>query len=416
MAELAKLENRPSTQRGSTPLWAIVAIIVVLVLAVWGIYSRLHSRSELGKATNAESAPTVSITKIEAAAPTEELVLPANVQAFSDAPIYARTSGYLKRWLVDIGGPVSKGQLIAEIDAPEVDQQLSQAESDLKTAEANEALSRTTAERWQALLQTQSVSKQENDEKTGDLQAKQALTASARANVKRLKDMQNFERIVAPFDGTITARNTDIGQLIGNTSTGVELFHISDLRKLRVYVLVPQPNAPAMQKGLEADLRFAERSDHAYPAKIVRTADALDPVSRTLQVELEVDNSKGELFPGSYAEVHFKLPVPDGALRVPANALIFRGKGLMVGTLSSDNHVELKPVTVGRDFGTSLEITSGLSVGESVIVNPPDSLAQGVLVRVAPPSKSTDSSSSPTAKPGAGGDAKSGASDTKKPQ
>ncbi|MDB5987830.1 MAG: efflux transporter periplasmic adaptor subunit [Nevskia sp.] len=385
---MAELGTGSSRQRGAASLWTIVAIAVVVLLAVWGIFSRLHARSELRKSTDADSAPTVAVVKIDDTPPAEELVLPGNVQAFADAPIYARTNGYLKRWLVDIGTPVKSGQLLAEIDAPEVDQQYHQAQADLDTAQANETLARSTSERWKGLLETESVSKQETDEKRGDFEAKQALTASARANLKRLQDTQGFQRIVAPFDGTITARNTDVGQLIGSTSGGVELFHISDLRKLRVYVQVPQPYAPAMQVGLAADLRFAERAAQAYPAKIVRTADALEPNSRTLLVQLEVDNSQGELFPGAYTEVHFKLPVPAGALRIPANALIFRSAGLMVGTLSADHHVVLKPITVGRDFGTSLEVTGGLSAGESVIVNPPDSLAQGVLVRVAQPSQS----------------------------
>jgi len=401
---MVEFETSRSRQRGAISLWTVAAIAVVLLLAGWGIFSRLYARSELRKSTDDQAAPTVAMVKLDSAPPAEELVLPGNVQAYADAPIYARTSGYLKRWLTDIGTPVKAGQLIAEIDAPEVDQQLHQAQADLATAQANETLSKSTAERWKGLLATDSVSKQENDEKIGDLEAKQALTASARANLKRLQDTQGFQRIVAPFDGTITARNTDVGQLISNSSAGVELFHISDLRKLRVYVQVPQPYAPAMQIGLGADLRFAERAAQAYPAKVVRTADALEPASRTLLVQLEVDNSKGELFPGAYAEVHFKLPVPAGALRIPANALIFRAAGLMVGTLDADQHVVLKPITVGRDFGTSVEVTSGLTAGESVIINPPDSLAPGVRVRVA--AAGPASSSKPAAQPAAATDAK----------
>ena len=390
---MAELEHRPSHRQAGLSLPVLIAIVAVLLLAAWGIFSRLHSRSELRKTTDADALPTVSLVKIDATPPEEKLVLPANVQAYADAPIYARTNGYLKRWVTDIGTPVKAGQLLGEIDAPEVDQQLNQARADLATAEANESLSRSTAERWKGLLETESVSKQETDEKTGDFASKHALTESARANLKRLQDTQGFQRIVAPFDGTITARNTDVGQLINSSSGGVELFHISDLRKLRVYVQVPQPYAPSMKIGLSADLRFAERIDQPYPATIVRTADALDANTRTLLVELQVDNSKGELFPGSYAEVHFKLPVAAGTLRVPANALIFRGIGLMVATVDGSQHVVMKPVTVGRDFGTSLEVTSGVAAGDAVIINPPDSLAQGVEVRVAQPQKPAEAAS-----------------------
>jgi RND family efflux transporter MFP subunit len=360
---------------------ARTAVVAVVIVAVLGIAIRLENRFMLRRASERQSVPTVAVTKASTAPRGEDLVLPGNVEAFVSAPIYARTSGYLKRWLVDIGTPVKAGQVLAEIDTPEVDQQLVQAQADLRTAEANETLSRSTAERWQALLKTDSVSKQEADEKSGDLASKQAQTAAARANLQRLHDLQNFQRLVAPFDGTITARNTDVGQLVSNGS-GTELFHIADLRKLRVYAQVPQPYAPRMQKGLAADLVFAERPDEKFPASVVRTADALDPASRTLLVELQVDNAKGELFPGSYCEVHFKVPSAANVVRVPANALIFRGEGTMIATVRPDNHVAINKVTIGRDFGTELEVVAGLAPGASVIVSPPDSLQDGAQVRV----------------------------------
>lgn len=399
-----------SQARSPHRLRSFAAIAVVLLLAGWGIFSRLQARAELRRSTESEAIPTVALTLVDAAPPSEELVLPGNVQAYMDAPIYARTNGYLKRWLVDIGGRVTAGQLLAEIDTPEVDQQLLQAQADLRTAQANESLARSTAERWKVLLETESVSKQETDEKLGDYAAKQALTASARANLQRLHDLQGFQRIVAPFAGTITARSTDVGQLVSSAG-GSELFHIADLRRLRVYAQVPQPYAPATRIGIEATLHFAERPGESWPAKIVRTADALDPSSRTLLTELEVDNAKGELFPGAYTEVHFKLPTQGGA-RMPANALIFRAQGLMAATLGADNKVALKPITVGRDFGSSLEIVDGLKVGERVIINPPDSLSAGETVRVAqaaptgggassgkPDTASSDKSQAPDAEP-----------------
>jgi RND family efflux transporter MFP subunit len=366
-----------------------VAVVVVIVVAVLGIVSRLESRYMLRRAGEHSAVPTVAVAKAVAGPRSQELVLPGTVQAFVSAPIYARTSGYLKRWHVDIGQEVKAGQLLAEIDAPEIDQQLLQAEADARTAEANEKLARSTAERWAALLKTDSVSKQDADEKAGDYAAKKAAAASAQANLHRLHDLQGFQRIVAPFEGTITERNTDIGQLVANGS-GRPLFSIADLRKLRVYVQVPQPYAPATRAGIGANLVFAERPNQKYPAKIVRTADALEPASRTLRVELEVDNSKGELFPGAYTEVHFQMPASTATVRVPANALLFRAEGAQVATVGADSHIVLKSITIGRDFGNELEILSGLEPTDTVVVNPPDSLESGVEVRVLQPAAPAD--------------------------
>jgi RND family efflux transporter MFP subunit len=361
-----------------------LAIGVVGFVAVFGILSRLESRYMLRHANELASMPTVAVVKAVAGPRTQELVLPGTVEAYVSAPIYARTNGYLKQWLVDIGAQVKAGQLLAEIDAPEVDQQILQAEADARTAEANESLAHSTAERWQTLLKTDSVSKQEADERSGDYAAKKAAAASAQANLHRLHELQGFQRIVAPFDGTVTERNTDVGQLVSNGS-GRALFTVSDLRKLRVYVQVPQPYAPSTRIGLAADLVFAERPTQKYPAKIVRTADALDPASRTLRVELEVDNAKGELFPGAYTEVHFQTPASATTVRIPAGTLLFRTEGTQVATLTPDNHVELKSVNLGRDFGTELEVLSGLEPNEMVVLNPPDSLEAGVQVRVIQP-------------------------------
>ena len=313
-------------------------------------------------------------------------MLPGTVQAFIEAPIYARTSGYLKVWLTDIGSEVTKGQLLGEIETPEVDQQLSQAVADLATARANEALSNTTNTRWKGLLATESVSKQDADEKAGDAAAKKAAADSAAANVSRLRELESFKRVVAPFAGVITSRNTDIGALINaGQSAGSELFRIADTRKLRIYVQVPETYAAATRPGLEAELHFAEQPHKAYAAKTVRTSNALSPSLRTLQVELELDNAGREIFPGAYAEVHFKLPASAESLRLPANTVLFRSAGLQVAVVDKQRRIKLKSIVQGRDFGNTIEVLSGIEPDDVVVLNPPDSLTDGVIVRIAPP-------------------------------
>jgi RND family efflux transporter MFP subunit len=370
--------------------YAWIALIVAIVLGVWGEVSRVLARSELVKQNVDAAIPTVTTTTAEPSAAGEELVLPGAVQAFIEAPIYARTNGYLKSWNTDIGTQVTKGQLLAQIETPEVDQQLTQAQADLATARANENLSKSTNVRWQGLLATQSVSKQDADEKAGDAAAKTAAADSASANVARLRDLESFKRVVAPFTGVITARNTDVGALINaGQSTGTELFRIADTHKLRIYVRVPELFAAATMPGLEAALHFTEHPNRIYPAKIVRTSNSLDPTLRTLQVELQLDNDKGEIFPGAYAEVHFKLPPNAESLRLPANTVLFRSAGLQVATLDSQQRVKLKSIVQGRDFGNSIEVLSGLAPHETVVLNPPDSIADGVQVRIAAPDAAT---------------------------
>ncbi len=386
--------RRPAARMGISRSAAILALAVVLLLGASGIAARLHNRAELARRAEENATPVVAVVSVKAAPPTQELVLPGTVEAYVDAPIYARTNGYLKRWLVDIGAQVKAGDLLAEIDTPEVDQQLRQAEADLVQAEANEKLARSTAERYRKLLVTDSVSRQDADDRRGDWEAKQALLKAAQANVQRLRDTQAFQRIVAPFDGTITTRRVDVGQLVSN-GAGNELFHIADLRKLRIYVQVPQNYAPSARPGVAAEVRFAERPTQPYSATIVHTADALDPAARSLLTELQVDNANGELFPGAYAEVHFKLPGPAGTIRVPANALLFRAEGPQVATLQGEDRVALKSVVLGRDFGTELEVLSGVAPQERVIVNPPDSIFDGARVRIAQMQK-------PQSKPEAG--------------
>jgi RND family efflux transporter MFP subunit len=310
------------------------------------------------------------------------------VQAYIDSPIYARTNGYLKHWYADIGAHVKEGQLLADIETPEVDQQLRQARADLATSEANLHLSQITAERYAGLLKTDSVSKQDADNAEGDFAAKQATVQSAQANVKRLEELQSFEKVYAPFAGVITARNTDIGALIDSGSSGgsrTELFHIAQPDKLRVYVNVPEAYSQAAKPGLTATLTLAEFPGRTFPGTLVRTANAIDQSTRTLLVEIRVDNPTGTLFTGAYAEVHLKLPTAASSLILPVNALLFRSEGLMVVAVTDDKHAELKPITLGHDFGSEVEVIAGLTGDESIIVNPPDSIVSGQTVRIAQP-------------------------------
>jgi RND family efflux transporter MFP subunit len=379
-------DHAEQTLRRRIHRYALILLVVALVLGVWGEISRVLARNALGRETAAAAMPTV-ITVTPSRTPLgEELVLPGIVQAYIEAPIYARTSGYLKDWRTDIGTQVAKGQLLGEIETPEVDQQLAQAQADLATARANEALANSTNARWKGLLATESVSKQDADEKAGDAAAKKATADSAAANLARLRELESFKRVVAPFAGVITARNTDVGALINaGQSAGTELFRIADTHKLRVYVQVPEIYAGATGPGLDADLRFAEQPRKLYPAKTVRTSNAIDPTLKTLQVELELDNANREIFPGAYAEVHFKLPASAESLRLPANTLLFRSAGLQVATVDAQQRVRLKSIVQGRDFGNTIEILSGLGSDEVVIQNPPDSLTDGVQVRTAAP-------------------------------
>ena len=374
-----------SATSGKTRPQLVALVALALILAVWGVSGRLIARTTLAKETAGIAVPTVVTVSAIHSGLGEELVLPGTVQAFNEAPIYARTNGYLKSWYTDIGTPVTRGQLLAEIDAPEVDQQLTQAQADLATASANLLLSNSTNERWKGLLATESVSKQDADEKAGDAAAKKATVDSAAANVARLRELESFKRVLAPFGGVVTARKTDIGALINaGQSAGAELFRIADTHKLRIYVQVPEAYAAAVKPGLDAELRFTEQAGKLYNAKIARTANALDPNARTLQVELQIDNANGELFPGAYAEVHFKLAANSSTLRLPANTVLFRSAGLQVATVDADKRITLKSIKQGRDFGSAIEVLSGIDADDVVVLNPPDSILDGAIVRIAP--------------------------------
>jgi len=369
--------------------YGVLLLFVAVALGIWGEVSRVLARSALGRQTAEAAVPTVVTVTPTRSNLGDSLVLPGTVTAFIEAPIYARTSGYLKAWYTDIGTRVVKGQLLAEIETPEIDQQLSQAQADLATARANEALAQSTNIRWKGLLATDSVSKQDADEKAGDAAAKKAAADSAAANVARLRELESFKHVLAPFNGVVTARNTDVGALINaGQSAGSELFHVAESDKLRIYVQVPEAYAAAIKTGVDAELSFTERPGKTYSARIVRTAEALDPNVRSLQVELALDNSTHEILPGAYTEVRFKLSTDRQTLRLPANTILFRSSGLQVATLDADRHVKLKSIVQGRDFGTVIEVLSGLEPNDVVVLNPPDSIVDGELMRIAPASAS----------------------------
>jgi RND family efflux transporter MFP subunit len=365
--------------------WLALLLIVAGAIAYRGIYTRVRAATQVKVETQDLAVPSVSFARPKRGAPQQEIILPGNVQAFIEAPIYARTTGYLKRWYVDIGGRVKNGQLLAEIDTPELDQQLQQVRADLATAKANYELAQTTAARYEFLLKSDSVSKQDADNAVGDLHAKKAMVDSAADNVRRLEQLQSFEKVYAPFDGVLTARETDIGQLIvGNLSSGTskELFRVASINPLRVYVNVPQVNSPSAVAGVQAYLTMPQYPGKRFPGKIVRNAESIEQSSRTLLTEVDVANPTGEILPGAYAEVHLKLPAAASTLIIPVTSLIFRSEGLRVAVVRQ-GHAAMIPIALGRDFGTEVEVISGLDGSESVITNPPDSLVAGEEVREA---------------------------------
>ena len=359
----------------------LVILIVAAALAGVGIVARIHAATKLGEDTQRFAAPTVIAIPPKQGAPVDSFVLPGNVSAWSDAPLYARTNGYLTHWYYDIGARVKKGALLAEIATPEVDQQLAQAQADLGTAEANANIAHIQAERYSNLVKTDAVTKQDTDTFVNQAAATAAAVRSAQANVQRLKELQAFEKIYAPFNGAVTARNVDTGQLIDQGATQ-ELFHMQSLGTLRVYTNVPQVYSATVKRGSKIDITFVERPGKTYEGTLVRTADAIDPVSRTLLVEIDVDNRKGELMPGTLAQVHFKTAPAGPTFVVPVSALIFRASGLQLSTVVNGNVAHLVPVTMAEDDGATVQIINGLQAGDRVIQNPPDSLIEGEKVTV----------------------------------
>lgn len=383
---LAKASVNGQSQRGARKKVLLVfgAIGVCLAAIVFlGIRSRVEAESRLRLATDQAATPVVQVIHPDEGAPTEEIVLPGSTQAFTDTPIYARTNGYLKRWYFDIGTRVKKGQLLAEVETPEVDQQLQQARADFETAQANLQLAKTTADRWQFLVKSGSVSQQETDQAISNLAAMKAAADASAANVGRLEQLQSFERIYAPFDGVITQRNTDLGDLIdaGASAQPQQLFHMAAINELRVYVPVPEVYAPAARVGASALLTLDEYPGETFRGKLVRTSDAINTSSRTLLVEVDVDNPTGKLLPGAYVFVHLKLPTEIRSVTIPSSALLFRREGLQVG-LVRNGQAELVPVKIGRDYGSTVEIVSGLQVSDVVILAPADSLISGTPVAV----------------------------------
>lgn len=371
----------PGQGRGAIVLAAIVLGAGTLASVV-GIMSRANAMTELARETEALAVTTVATTHAVRNAAPETVSLPGNVQAYTDAAIFARTTGYLKRRLADIGSRVREGQVLAEIDTPEIDQQLRQARADLATAQANAKLAQTTADRYADLIKSDSVSRQDYDNAIGGAEARQAAVLSAEANVMRLEELQKFKTIYAPFAGVITARNTDIGALISTGAGARELFHVAAVDRLRISISVPEQYARAARPGLPVEIRVRELPDRRFDGRVARTAQSIDAASRTLLAEIDMDNRSGELLPGSYAEVQLNLPTDASALRLPVNTLLFRSEGLRVAIVR-DGRVHLAPVTLGRDFGSTVEVVSGVSAEDQVVVNPADSLADGQAVQVA---------------------------------
>jgi RND family efflux transporter MFP subunit len=396
--ELLKHEPPPKVSRRSILTPIAIVFVVTVVLAIVGIVRRQHTSTVLAKYTETVAPPTVSVELPVLQQNAQEIVLPGNMQAFTLAPIYARTAGYVKAWYHDIGSHVSKGQLLAVIETPELDQQLAQAKADLATAQSNAGLAKTTAARYQDLVGNNAVSQQDTDNAVTQLQSTTTQVNSAIANVRRLEELQSFERIVAPFDGVITARNIDIGQLItaaGSTTTAgagtiignKQIFDISVIHTLRVFVNVPQIYAPDAKNGVIATLTLPQYPGRKFEGKLVRTSNAVDPATRTLLAEVDVNNSSGELLPGSYTEVHLHTSTSAPALIVPVSALILEPDGLHVATVDTNNIAHLVHVSAGRDFGTTVEILTGLKPGQGVVANPPDSMIDGEKVRVVTPNR-----------------------------
>jgi multidrug efflux pump subunit AcrA (membrane-fusion protein) len=396
----------PNVSKARVVVFLICALVVAAVLAVTGILPRIHAEKKLAQDTNEMAIPQVLAIQSKRGDPTQEIMLPGNMQAYQDAPIYSRTDGYLKKWYADIGRRVRRGELLAEIESPEVDQQLLQARADLSTAQANLQLSQTTSARFSDLLKQDAVSQQDTDNAVSDTKAKQTIVKSAQANVSRLEQLQGFEKITAPFDGVITARNIDNGQLInsGNASTGSniaignsgagnasvnthELFHIASIDTLRVFINVPQIYSNEAKPSTGAELTLDQFPGRKFSGKLVRNANAIDLATRTLLVEVDVNNRTGELLPGSYAEVHLKLNSSRPTVLLPVSTLIFRTQGLQVATLGEDNRAHLVNIIMGRDYGTQIEVVSGVTPNQKVIDSPPDSLVEGEEVRVIQPQK-----------------------------
>jgi len=384
-SQAAPSNDREAPKRSRKSWLALaIAVIVVAALLASGIWSRVKARNTLDKETAQAAFPAVSVVSPKQTTPTDEIILPGNVQPFITSPIYARTNGYLKKWYFDIGAHVKKGELLAVIETPEVDQQLEQARSNLLTAQANLELASITKTRYQGLLKSNAVSQQDVDNAVGTYNANAAIVEADKAAVQQYSALVSFEKVYAPFDGVITARNTDIGDLINsgsNSNVKTDLFHVAQPGTLRVYVNVPEEYSRGVKVGMTADLSLAEFPDRKFQGKVVRTADAINVTTRTLLIEIDVENPSGTLLTGSYAEVHLAIPTQSSTFLLPVNTLLFRTEGLRVGVVKAGK-VELATVVPGHDFGNEIEIVAGLKADDEVIVNPPDSIVSGQQVQI----------------------------------
>jgi RND family efflux transporter MFP subunit len=377
-------QEQPRTKGSRIFTILFVVVIVLVILGAFTLFQRHTQYQALAKETETLAIPTVAVIHASVESAEEDLVLPGAMQAYVESPIYARTNGYLKKWYHDIGSRVRQGDLLADIDTPEVDQQLSQARADLNTSQANANLSKITAARYQELIKTDGVSKQEVDNAVGDLEAKVASVKSAEANVRRLEELESFKHIYAPFSGVITKRSVDTGTLInaGNGGASEQLFSLAQTDPIRAYVSVPEAYAPSIRAGLGAYLELTQYPGQKFQGKVVRTAESIDPGTRTLLTEVDVPNHNGALLPGGYAQAHLQVKVTGARLAVPVNALIFRSEGLRAIVVDTNHRAHLRAITVGRDYGTTLEVLQGLAANDWIVLNPADSLDDGQEVRV----------------------------------
>jgi RND family efflux transporter MFP subunit len=387
--ETSKFAEEPDgAGRGPGPLlrWFLIIFFIFLVLGIYAVSQRMSEHKALAQQTEQMAVPYVSVIRATPIDSSSEMVLPGTLKPEVESPLYARTNGYLKKWYKDIGSHVEKGDILAEIDTPEIDQQLAQARADLVTSQANLSLSTLTATRYQELIKSDSVSRQDLDNANGDLAARRAMVQSADANVKRLEEMESFRRVYAPFKGIITQRNVDTGTLInaGNGGTATkEMFDLAQIDPMRVYVSVPQSYSPSIHLGLKACLSLTELAQRNFCGQVVRTANSIDPNTRTLLTEVDVPNASGTLLPGSYAEVHFDVKITGQRLSLPINALLFRPDGTMAALVGPDNRINLKKITIGRDYGNSLQVLQGIDAEDRIVINPPDALEQNELINIA---------------------------------
>lgn len=378
--------NGTTTGRGPMLRWFLVVFVVFAILGIYVFLQRKTEHKVLAEQTDKMAVPYVAVIHATTITGDSAMVLPGNLKAYVESPIYARTNGYLQKWYKDIGSRVNKGDLLAEIDTPEVDQALAQARADLSTSQANVNLSGITATRYQDLLKTDSVSKQDVDNANGDLAAKHAMVQSSEANVKRLEELESFKHVYAPFSGVITQRNVDVGTLINAGNGGAstkEMFDLAQIDPMRVYVTVPESYGPSIHTGLKACLTLSEMPGKNFCGSVARTANSIDPGTRTLLTEVDVPNPSGVLLPGAYAQVQFDAKLTGQRITLPINALLFRPEGTMAAVVGPDHHLILKKLTIGRDFGTTLEVLDGVTTQDLIVVNPPDALEQGEQVNIA---------------------------------